>query len=231
MAIKGILFDKDGTLIDDIGTWVPAYREILGELFPGEVEEKLAAVGYDAARDAFISGSPVAGATTREIVAVWWPTLSIAALDEKAELVNTGYSHVPLKHLTPLMPLGPLLGLLRSRGFKLGIGTNDVFTSTLKHVEKLGIGHFLDAILTADTVARPKPAGDMIRAFAEKIGVAPSEVAMVGDNPQDMHAARNGGAGLAIAVLTGASSRSDIAPHADHVLDSVADIPALLESL
>ena len=54
---------------------------------------------------------------------------------------------------------------------------------------------------------------------------------MVGDNPQDMMAARNGGAGLALAVLTGASSREDIAHLADHVLGSVADVPALLESL
>ena len=231
MAIKGILFDKDGTLIDDVGTWVPSYREILGELFPGEVEEKFAAIGFDAEREEFISGSPVAGGTSREIASVWWPGLSDAALAEKIALIDVHYHHVPLKHLTPLMPLLPLLSALRADGYRLGIGTNDNIRSTTLHVEKLGIGHLLAAVITADTVANAKPAGDMITAFAASLGIAPAEVAMVGDNPQDMLAARNGGAGLAIAVLTGASSRADIAHLADHTLESVSELPALLKSL
>ena len=36
MAIKGVLFDKDGTLIDVTGTWVPVYREMLAELVTPE---------------------------------------------------------------------------------------------------------------------------------------------------------------------------------------------------
>ncbi len=33
MTIRGVLFDKDGTLIDVNATWVPIYREMLMELF------------------------------------------------------------------------------------------------------------------------------------------------------------------------------------------------------
>ncbi len=33
MAIKGVLFDKDGTLIEVNGTWVPLYRQMLVEDF------------------------------------------------------------------------------------------------------------------------------------------------------------------------------------------------------
>jgi phosphoglycolate phosphatase len=54
---------------------------------------------------------------------------------------------------------------------------------------------------------------------------------MVGDNPHDMEEARAGGAGLAIAVLSGNAAREDIAHLADYTIESVADLPALLRSL
>ena len=33
MKIAGVLFDKDGTLIDVNATWVPIYREVLQQIF------------------------------------------------------------------------------------------------------------------------------------------------------------------------------------------------------
>jgi phosphoglycolate phosphatase len=71
----------------------------------------------------------------------------------------------------------------------------------------------------------------MIRRFAGTVGVKPSEIAMVGDNAHDMEEARNGGAGLAIAVLTGNAGHDDIAHLADHTLRSIAELPALLRSI
>ena len=59
----------------------------------------------------------------------------------------------------------------------------------------------------------------------------PDEIAMVGDNSHDMEEALNGGAGMAIGVLTGNAAHDDIAHLADHVLSSVADIPKLLKRL
>jgi phosphoglycolate phosphatase len=231
MTIKGVIFDKDGTLIDVTATWVTAYREILDELFPGRAEEKLVAAGYDTRLGKFRAGSILAGGTTRELVEVWWPGMAAVEIDEKVHLLDVGYRAVALKHLKMLMPLEPILATLRAQGMKLGVATNDTELSARHHLEELGAAHFFDAIIGADSVARPKPAGDMIALFASRTGLAPEEIAMVGDNPHDIETARNGGAGLAIAVLTGNADRHDIAHLADHVLASVADLPALLASL
>jgi phosphoglycolate phosphatase len=129
------------------------------------------------------------------------------------------------------MPLEPIMAELRAMGLILGVATNDSHVSATAHMTQAGvIGHF-EAIIAADTVAVPKPSGNMILSFAEKTGLPPSAIAMVGDNHHDMEEARNGGAGLAIAVLSGNAAHDDIAHLADHTLASIADLPALLRGL
>ena len=51
---------------------------------------------------------------------------------------------------------------------------------------------------------------------------------MIGDSLHDLHAARSAGM-VAVGVLTGLASRADLAPAADIVLDSIADLPDWLD--
>lgn len=235
MAIKGVLFDKDGTLIDVTGTWVPVYRELLVEIFAdldaAAIEAKFVAAGYDPDLGAFRAGSVLAQGTTRDIVEVWWPDLDAAGVTEKMRLLNVDYAHLGVKHLKSLMPLKPVLNELHAMKLRLGVGTNDTAASATLHMRALDAADLFDVILGADSVARPKPHGDMIHAFADAVGIKASEVAMVGDNPHDMETAHDAGAGLAIGVLTGNSATDHLAPLADHVIASIADLPALLRKL
>ena len=65
MALRGILFDKDGTLIDFRATWVPAYRGVAEELAVGLggsaalARVLLARLGYDVLTDQFADDSPL----------------------------------------------------------------------------------------------------------------------------------------------------------------------------
>ena len=54
---------------------------------------------------------------------------------------------------------------------------------------------------------------------------------MVGDNLHDLEMGRRARAGLIVAVLSGTGAAEDLTPHADHVLDSIQDLEALLDSL
>jgi phosphoglycolate phosphatase len=235
MAIRGVLFDKDGTLIDVTGTWVPAYQQLLGEVFADrgteEIEAKFIAAGFDPASGAFRAGSVLAQGTTRDIVDIWWPGLDAASVAEKVKLLDIDYRDLGVRHLKALMPLRPVLEALRSMSLRLGVATNDTAGSAVLHMRALDAADLFDIILGADSVARPKPSGDMIHAFADAVGIKASEVAMVGDNPHDMETAHDAGAGLAIGVLSGNSAHDHLAPLADHVIASIADLPDLLRRL
>lgn len=234
MSIRGVLFDKDGTLIDVDGTWVPIYRQMLCEQFgiaPAEANGMMERVGYDPDTDGFHANSILASGTTRQLIDYWWPDLSDEESDAKVRMIDVDYAPLSKSLLKPLMPLVPLLNELKTMKLHVGLATNDSHYSAVNHLSHLGIIELFDEVIAADTVATPKPSGDMIRKFAGSFNLKPSEIAMVGDNPHDIEEARNGGAGLAIAVLSGNASHEDIAHHADYTLESVAALPALLRSL
>lgn len=234
MKIQGVLFDKDGTLIEVNATWVPIYRQILMELFATDAagaEVIMEKAGYDPATGKFRAGSLLAGGTTRQIAATWWPELEGKAFEARVHQLDHGYTHLVRDKLTPLMPLEPMLTELRAMGLKLGVATNDSHVSATAHMAHVGVIEHFDDIIAADTVPVPKPSGNMIRRFADITGLPAASIAMVGDNHHDMEEARAGGAGLAIAVLSGNAARADIAHLADYTIDSVADLPALLRSL
>jgi phosphoglycolate phosphatase len=71
----------------------------------------------------------------------------------------------------------------------------------------------------------------MVHGFCVRTGLDPAEVAVVGDNGHDLEMGQRAGAGLLIGVLTGTGERTDLTKLADHVLDSIQDLEALLDSL
>ncbi|MBL8792225.1 MAG: HAD family hydrolase [Rhizobiales bacterium] len=234
MAIKGVLFDKDGTLIEVNGTWVPLYRQMLVEDFsvpPDDVEAMLVKGGYEPSTGAFRAGSALAAGTTAQIAELWWPTLSKDELKKRVSVIDNDIAPRAKEFIKPLMELSNVFDELRAMGLRLGVATNDSFRSAHAQMNHLDVHHYFEHIIGWDSVVIPKPSGHMIEYFCSKTGLKPEEVAMVGDNGHDMEEARHGGAGLAVAVLTGNSAHSEIAHMADHTLASVADLPALLRSL
>ncbi len=66
----------------------------------------------------------------------------------------------------------------------------------------------------------------MVLSLCADLAVAPDRTAVVGDSAADLQMARAAGARLAIGVLTGVGDRADLAPHADQLIDSIAELAA-----
>jgi phosphoglycolate phosphatase len=230
--IRAILFDKDGTLLDFHATWSAFARELAAEAAGGNEEEAarlLERTGYNRQTSRFEAGSILAAGTNAEVVAAMFPSLAGEALRLRIADADRRSAELARSRAVPLAGIVEALGILHRSGYRLGLATNDSTAGAEATLASFGIAHLFDAAFGYDAVANPKPAPDVVHAFAAATGLPPAEIAMVGDNTHDIITARNAGAGLALGVLSGTGRRSDLAPIADAVLDSVTELPAYLD--
>lgn len=138
--------------------------------------------------------------------------------------------HGPVKS-KPVTDLPSLFRRLKERGLALGLATMDSHAAAEATMANFGLSELLDFAAGYDSGHGIKPGPGMVEAFCRAVGVPAAAVAVVGDTPHDLAMARAAGAGLAIGVLTGASPRESLAPQADHVIESIAELEAILEPM
>ncbi len=233
LRIKGVLFDKDGTLFEYHRTWVPILFETAAMVAGDEALalRLIGAVGYDAASGRIKAGSLFAGGDTLELADAW---LGLGVKRERQDLVRSldeTFARLAPVSSVPVTDLAALFSTLTGRGMKLGLATNDVEASARASMGRFALDPFLSFQAGYDSGHGTKPEPGMAFAFCAAVGLTPAAIAIVGDNLHDLEFAARAGAGLKIGVLTGTSGRADLAPHADAVIDSVADLPALLDRL
>lgn len=230
-AIKGVLFDKDGTLIDFEGSWLAFARGMALMAADGDAARAallLEQAGYDPATGRFRAGSVFAAGTNADVVALWHPRLSGGALAERIAAFNDFGAKYGAKAAVALPGMHDTVSLLYRHGYLLGVATNDSERGAVETLAVLGLSEMFVNAYGFDSVARPKPAPDVVLTFAGATGLDVREVAMVGDNAHDVMAGRAAGCGLVVGVLSGNGTRQDLA-QADEIVDSIADLPVLLE--
>jgi len=230
-AIKGILFDKDGTLVDFQKTWFAIADLMALHAAKGDragADSLMVKAGYDYDRHCFRADSVFAAGTNADIVELWYPHLSEEQRREMTTYFDTFTAEQGALQSVPLPGSKDAIAALHRAGFRLGVATNDSTGGAEKTLLALGIAQMFDAAYGYDAVANPKPAPDTIQAFSDLTGLRPAEIAMVGDNRHDLEMAKAGGAGLAVGVLSGTGTRESLAPLADIVLDSIAELPGYL---
>ncbi|MET2828981.1 HAD family hydrolase [Mesorhizobium shangrilense] len=231
--IRGILFDKDGTLVDFNATWLGVADFMAMDASEGDrwkADRLLAAAGFDFTAKRFKPDSIFASGTNLDVVELWFPRLSVEDQMLAVARFNEITSVQGSKMAVALPGIVDTLSVLHRKSYRLGVATNDSTSGAEKTLATLGVSQLFDAAYGYDAVANPKPAPDTILAFSDLTGLKPAAIAMVGDNRHDLEMARAGGCGLAIGVLSGTGTRESLAEIADVILDSVADLPDFLSA-
>lgn len=232
--IKGVLFDKDGTLIDFHATWIPAYERAAAHLcdnthLEGQGEELLVAAGYDPATGRCAPESPLACGTNQEIATVWASWLGLkSAAQVVTELENT-FAEFAASRAVPVTDLSALFERLIGKQIVLGLATMDSEALAGVTLTQLRVLHYMSFVCGYDSGYGEKPGPGMVEAFCERTNLAPESVALVGDTPHDLNMGRAAGVGLVVGVLTGASTPDSLACLADHVLPDITHLEAVLD--
>ena len=242
MKIKGILFDKDGTLIDFFEIWGKALYPVVDGLL-----EENGWIDVEGLRKTILEGLGVyEDGTIDPEGAFAWMTYDMSASYLAEILEKNGITGVEKDALKEQLIRGfykescaqrteypvftdvkEMMERIRNMGILVGIATTDEFQSTKSCMEVLGIDSLISFYGTAEGDMPEKPDGRLIAMAAEKWGIKTCEIAVVGDTPNDMRFAGNGGA-VAIGVLSGTGKRKDLEGLSDYVIDSVDDLVPLL---
>lgn len=252
--IRTLLFDLAGTTIDcgcraPVGVFLEVFRReglsldeatARGPMGTHKREHirRLTALPQVAAAWQAVHGGPPTDADIDRMYALAEPlTLDILA-----------------NYADPIPGVPALMDALRARGLRLGASTG--YTRPMLEVlapEMAARGWAPDALICASDVPAGRPAPYMNWRLAEQLGAsAASEVLVCGDTPVDMEAARNAGMIAVGVTLTGnelglswealaalepearAAHREQAgqrlrAAGAQHLIDSVLELPALLD--
>ena len=226
-SIRGLLFDKDGTLFDFEKTWNSWTSKILTEVSKQSnvsISALADAIDFDLKTGKLLPQSIVIAGTHRQVTAALHTKLSNWDFEH---LESYLLDYVIETRQYEVVPLQKYFRKLKSEGLLLGVMTNDAERGAQAHLAAAGILDLLDFVAGSDTGFGCKPAPEPLLAFAKITGLKPDEIAMVGDSLHDLQAAQAAGM-MRIAVLTGVAKEDELKKHADLVLPSIANLLDLI---
>ena len=232
MSYRGILFDKDGTLLDFNRTWLPIYLHAANEFAAGDENlagQLLSQHGFDPERQRFIGGSLLAAGNNHQIAEAWAVHLRQPGQSAAISIrLNEIFRVQGALQATPVERLAVTLRQLKQSGMSLGVATADSHQGIINTLQAFDVLQEFDFLAGYDSGHGVKPDAGMVLAFCRQMGLSPAEVVVVGDNRHDIEMGRNAGVGLCIGVLTGTSERGELETIADAVLDDIASLPGYL---
>jgi beta-phosphoglucomutase-like phosphatase (HAD superfamily) len=211
VAIRGLLFDFDGLLID---TESPS-RLVFEELYREH--------GHELPRDRWATVIGTLGAEFEPYTHL--EELVGRPLDREALDVRRRARE---DELCDLEDLRPGIEEYREEAERLGLGTAIVSSSSRnwieRHLGRLGRTNGWDAIVTADGDSeRAKPRPTLYLEALAALGLEPHEAIAFEDSPNGVRAAK--AAGIACVAIPNPATSTLAFDEADLVLESLADVP------
>lgn len=216
---QALVFDLDGTLIDSAPDMTRMLNRTLAEFGrPALTEAQVRTMVGDGSamlvRQAFAAtGAPLEDEAVQPVLRHYLDTYYD---DAEPPVLYAGVAET--------------LEALAGRGVRLGLCTNKPERITRKLLGVLGLEGLFGAVAGGDTLAVKKPDGRHLTWVLERLdvlmpaGTAPARAAMVGDNANDVKAARS--AGVPVVAMSYGYPRMPVEQlGADLILDRFADLP------
>lgn len=209
--IRAVLFDLDGTMVDNMRYHTDAWIEMARKL------------GHELTREYF--QREFSGRKNEEL----FPLLLGRPLDPSelvrlAEEKESRYRELYAPHVRPLEGLEALLDRLATRGIAVGIATAAPEKNREFVLDRLGLSARISVVVGAEQVEHGKPAPDLFLAAAQQLACQPSATLVFEDAVLGVQAGR--AAGMSVCgVTTGESADVLLAAGAHFAIRDFTELP------
>ena len=179
-AVKGVIFDMDGTLLDTEKLYLRFWIEAANRMgYPMKAEHALAIRA---------TAASVAEPLLKELVCPEFDYHGVRAL--RRQIME---EYVDVHGIDPKPGMIETLRAIKARGLRIGLATATPEPRARKYLRMVEAEQYFDAVTCADMVARGKPAPDIYLLACARTGVAPSEALAVEDAPSGIRSAHAAG--------------------------------------
>jgi HAD superfamily hydrolase (TIGR01509 family) len=208
--IEAVLFDWDGTLLDSFDADSRAYLAMFQELdIPWGLNE-----------------------LARHYSPNWYNVYRAAKIPRaRWNAANLAWRKQYDRHKPKLVKGARRLLAWTSRRYRLGLVTSGDRDRVTRQLRYFRLTSLFASRVCADDTTQKKPHPAPLRLALKQMGLAPSACIYVGDSPHDLEMSQRAGV-RAIAVLGRFPTERGLRDaHPEFLLDSIADLPAVLNRL
>jgi HAD superfamily hydrolase (TIGR01509 family) len=208
MIISAVIFDLDGTVLDNEDEYGKAFNKVLKDL------------GVDSGTD-----YPAVGSIG---VHENWPILiekykikTDKTIEELGHTTQEAYLK-QINQVTLKLGINDFIKNLKESGVPIALATSNDWFIVEADFDRLKLDHYFDCVVTGEEVRDKKPAPDLFLKAAEKLSVEPKECLVIEDAPAGVKAAHT--AGMKVVAIARNDETEDELTEADLVVRSYGEI-------
>jgi phosphoglycolate phosphatase len=213
-AVRALIFDLDGTLIDSKRDLIYSVNAMLEEMGRGRLAEETISgyIGHGAPQ--LVSRALGAGATEEERA-------------RALQFFLTHYEEHKLDSTCPYPGVQEALARLQRKNLLMAVLTNKPVRISVRILDALALSKYFRAIYGGNSFETKKPDPLGAHTILREFGTTPQETVLVGDSEVDVQTARNSKT-VAVAVNYGFGVHDRTLYPADAYLDKITELVPLV---
>ena len=184
LAVKAVMIDLDGTLLDTIPDLAAGANMMLAELGMPTLEEAVIRT--------FV-GKGIVNLVQRTLANDLEAAVDPALIERALPIYDRCYKEVNGRHTTIYPGVQEGLARLTAAGFPLACVTNKSTRFTLPLLDYVDLARYFQQVVAGDTLPQKKPDPAPLLHACQVFGIAPRDMLMIGDSLNDTQAARAAG--------------------------------------
>lgn len=180
MALKAVIFDMDGVLIDSEKFWAQAELDVFSSYGVQVTEDLAAQTRY---------------MTTQEVTEFWYerfPWENFDSSDLEHKVVTRVIEMIQNQDCT-MSGVETFIKNLKSKAYKIGLATNAPLRVAHVVLEKLQVRDLFDTIHSSEFETQGKPHPAVYLTSAKNLGVSPEHCIAIEDSRSGLKAAKEAG--------------------------------------